>query len=118
MQTYTVVGEYGPQGDMNITLEIEAENEGHARNQFCETVEMQHPHEWSRMGRRNVHCMGVVAPPVAPPQTVYEIRYRNLTFGDMIRAHNFWDAVEVAKAHCHERNIPLSDVVQIKYLMY
>lgn len=56
MQIYRVVGEYGPQGDQAISLDIEAENEGHARNQFCQTMETDYPHEWGRMGRRNVYA--------------------------------------------------------------
>lgn len=56
MQTYRVVGEYGPQGDMAIAIDVEAENEGDARNQFCERMESDHPHEWERMGRRNVYA--------------------------------------------------------------
>jgi hypothetical protein len=56
MQIYRVVGEYGPQGDQAISLEIEAENEGHAKNQFCEYVELAYPHEWKHMGRRNVYA--------------------------------------------------------------
>ena len=116
MQTYTVVGEYGPQGDMNITLEIEAENEGNARNQFCETMELEHPHEWKRMGRRNVHCMGVVQPPVEPPQTVYETyeaTFRNQTFSIILWAESFLDAVDEVKNDCRRLGIPLSDVVKI-----
>lgn len=56
MQTYRVVGEYGPQGDMAITIDVEAENEVDACNQFCERMESDHPHEWKRMGRRNVYA--------------------------------------------------------------
>lgn len=56
MQTYRVVGEYGPQGDMAIALDVEAENEVDARNQFCERMESDYPHEWGRMGRRNVYA--------------------------------------------------------------
>ena len=116
MPKYNVVGEYGPTGDMNISLDIEADNEGHAKNIFCETVERDHPVEWERMGRRNVYVQPYAEP--KPPQTIWEIRYMGLPFGDMIRAHNFWDAVEVAKKHCQERNIPLSKVAQVSYMMY
>lgn len=56
MQIYRVVGEYGPQGDQAISLEIEAESEGHAKNIFCERMESDRPHEWERMGRRNVYA--------------------------------------------------------------
>lgn len=117
MPKFEVIGEYGPQADQCITLDIEADNEGHARNIFCETMELEYPVEWARMGRNNVQYVARIEEP-KPPQTVYEIRYIGKAFGDMIRAHNFWDAVEVAKTHCHERNIPLSDVAQIKYMMY
>jgi hypothetical protein len=115
MPKYNVVGEYGPQGWQAISREIEAENVGHARNQFQEIMETEHPAEWTTMGRRNVNAYELNKP---APQTVYEIRYKNLPFGDMIRAHDFWDAVEVAKSHCHERNIPMSDVSEIRYVMY
>ena len=56
MAIYRVVGEYGPQADQSIVMIIEAENAGHARNQFCEEVELNHPHEWAKMGRRNVYA--------------------------------------------------------------
>ena len=117
MQKYTVVGEYGPTGDMNITLEIEAENEGDARNQFCLAMETNYPHEWKRMGRRNVHCMGVVQPPVepTPPQGLetYEATFRNQTFSIILWAESFLDAVDEVKNDCRRLGIPLSDVVKI-----
>ena len=123
MQTYTVVGEYGPTGDMNITLEIEAYSEAHARNQFCETMETEYPHEWKRMGRRNVHCMGrrnvhcmgTVQPPVEPPQGLetYEATFRNQTFSIILSAESFLDAVDEVKNDCRRLDIPLSDVIKI-----
>lgn len=56
MQKYTVVGEYGPIGGMSITLDIDAVNEVHAKSQFCERMELDYPHEWERMSRRNVYA--------------------------------------------------------------
>lgn len=56
MLKYVVVGEYGPQGYQSISLVIEAENESLAINIFCERIETEYPHEWERMGRRNVYA--------------------------------------------------------------
>lgn len=56
MPKYEVIGEYGPQGYQSISLVIEAENEGRAISIFCERVEREYPHEWLRMGRRNVYA--------------------------------------------------------------
>ena len=119
MPKYNVVGEYGPMGGQSIVLEIDAENEGHAKNQFCETVEKEHPHEWSRMGRRNVYCTGTVQPKAEPkpPHTVWEVFFKN-RFSELVRAHTFIDAVEEAKRLCEEKNLPLSEIKWVKYLMY
>ena len=119
MQIYRVVGEYGPQGDQAISLDIEAENEGHAKNQFCEMVELTYPHEWSRMGRRNVSVQPHVEPKAEPkpPHTVWEVFFKN-RFSELVRAHTFIDAVEEAKRLCEEKNLPLSEIRWVKYLMY
>lgn len=119
MPKYNVVGEYGPTGDMNITLDIEADNEGHAKNIFCETVERDHPVEWERMGRRNVSVQPYVEPKAEPkpPHTVWEVFFKN-RFSELVRAHTFIDAVEEAKRLCRENNLPLSEIKWVKYLMY
>ena len=119
MQMYTVVGEYGPQGDMNITLEIEAENEGDAIHQFCETVEANYPHEWKRMGRRNVHCMGVVAPPVAKPivQTLWRVKFSSRS--DMVvTAATLLDVARHVDGYCKDTGTSPKDIVKIEYLAY
>lgn len=119
MQKYTVVGEYGPQGDTNITLEIEAENEGHARNQFCETMELEHPHEWKRMGRRNVYCMGTVQPPVAKPivQTLWRVKFSSRS--DMIvTAATLLDVAHHVDGYCKDTGTSPKDLVKIEYLAY
>lgn len=119
MPKYRVTGEYGPQGHQAISLEIEAENEGHAKNQFCEHVELNNPHEWERMGRRNVSVFPYVEPKAEqkPPQTLWEVFFKN-RFSELVRAHTFMDAVEEAKRVCRENNIPMSEILCVKYLMY
>lgn len=120
MPKFEVIGEYGPQGDQCITLDIEADNEGHAKNIFCERMELEYPHEWSRMGRHNVQYVAridelKVEP--KPPHTVWEVFFKN-RFSELVRAHTFIDAVEEAKRLCQEKNLPLSEIKWVKYLMY
>ena len=54
MKQFMVFGEYGPQGHQSISLLIEAEDAAQAKDLFCADMELNHPHEWQRMGRRNV----------------------------------------------------------------
>jgi len=119
MQMYKVVGEYGPQGDMNITLEIEAENEGHARNQFCEIMEIEYPHEWKRMGRRNVHCMGVVPPKTKPkpPQTTWFVKYKG-GLGFYVFGVDLFAATAAAEKHIEDHCLARDSVLSIEYLAY
>ena len=115
MPMYRVTGEYGPQGDQAITLRIEADNEGHAKNIFCERMESEYPFEWEHMGRRNVYAQE--QPEQKPPHTVWEVFFKNRS-SELVRAHTFIDAVEEAKRLCGEKNLPLSEIKWVKYLMY
>lgn len=119
MPKYEVIGEYGTQGDQSITLEIEADNIGHARNQFCEAMEKDYPHEWSLMGRSNVYCMGILAPPIASPivQTLWRVKFNSRS--DMIvTAATLLDVARHVAGYCKDTGTPPKDIVKIEYLVY
>lgn len=117
MPKYNVVGEYGPTGDMNITLDIEADNPGHAKNIFCETVERDHPVEWERMGRRNVSVHPYVEPKPQVVQTLWRVKFSGRS--DLIvTAKTLLGAVDCAEQYCQKTGQSPDDLTSIEYLAY
>ena len=117
MQIYRVVGEYGPQGDQAISLDIEAENEDHARNQFCEMVELTYPHEWKRMGRRNVYAQLQPKPVSEIVQTIWRVKFNSRS--DMIvTAATLLHVADHVAGYCKDTGTSPKDVVKIEYLAY
>ena len=120
MPKYEVIGEYGPQADMSITLEIEADNEGHAKNIFCERMESDYPHEWERMGRHNVQYVARIEEPKAVTeivQTIWRVKFSSRS--DMIvSAATLLDVAEHVKGYCKDTGTSPEDLVKIEYLAY
>lgn len=122
MPKYEVVGEYGPQADMSISLEIEAVDRTEAFNTFCMLMEADYPSEWERMGRRNVAVIRVVPPKatvkaVEATQTMWRVKFSSRS--DMIvSAATLLDVADHVRGLCEDTGIPLKDVVKIEYLAY
>lgn len=121
MPKFEVIGEYGPQGDQCITLDIEADNEGHAKNIFCERMESEYPHEWSRMGRHNVQYVARIdeleKPVTEIVQTLWRVKFSSRS--DMIvTAANLLDVARHVDGYCKDTGTSPKDLIKIEYLAY
>ena len=120
MPKYEVTGEYGPQAGMNITLEIEADNEVDARDVFCERMESDHPIEWARMGFNNVRYIELIDKPKDATeivQTIWRVKFSSRS--DMIvSAATLFHVAEHVADYCKDTGTSPKDVVRIEYLAY
>jgi hypothetical protein len=122
MPLYSVAGEYGPQSDQSIILEIDADNPRHAKNLFCEQVELEYPSEWERMGRSNVSVVYEIKPKATPKavevtQPMWRVCFAHRS--DMVvSAATLLGVADHVRGVCEDMRIPLKDVVRIEYLAY
>ena len=116
MPRYNVAGDYGPQGDQSIVLEIDADNPAHAKNLFCEQVELEYPSEWGRMGRSNVSVVYEIKPKEVVVSKWW-VKYKH-GLGFRVDAATFFDAVAAAEKHVAENNLDRDSVLSVARMDY
>lgn len=118
MPKFEVVGEYGPQADMSISLEINADTAPDALNDFCDIMKAEYPIEWERMGRRNVAVLRVVPPKaVEATQSQWFVRYSG-GLGFRVCGDTLFEAVAAAEQHIDKYNLNRNAIIGIEYLAY